>query len=135
MVNCQKLKKRADFQNLTHKSQAFKTPAFILLYAPQQQLESSPQNQTDSGSSEPTLRIGYTATKRSIGNAIMRNRAKRRMRALADSLIRLNDNFKLPKGVAAADMVLIARYKIEDTPFEALQADLKEQLEKAGCSV
>lgn len=120
MVSCQKLKKRSDFQNLTHKSQAFKTPAFILLYAPYAEAN--------------IVRLGYTATKRSIGNAVSRNRAKRRLRALADKLIRLNTNFALPN-TEGADFVLIARHKLAETPFEALEKDLHKALTQIGCAV
>lgn len=125
MVNCQKLKKRSDFQNLTHKSQAFKTPAFILLYA-EHGAQMHPEN---------TLRLGYTATKRSIGNAVKRNRAKRRLRALADSLTRLNPQFELPQSIHGADMVLIARSRIDEVSFDKMQADLTKALTNIGCKV
>lgn len=119
MVLCQKLKKRSDFQNLTSKSQAFKTPAFILLYAPYAEAN--------------TLRLGYTATKRSIGGAVKRNRAKRRLRALTDTLIRLNPQFELPTADHGADMVLVARFRIDDLKFEHLQNDLAKTLREMGC--
>ena len=125
MVNCQKLKKRSDFQNLTHKSQAFKTPAFILLYA------THPEDLFP----EHTLRLGYTATKRSIGGAVKRNRAKRRLRALTDTLMRLNPTFTLPQGINGADMVLIARSRIADVPFDKMQRDLAKALNEIGCKL
>lgn len=121
MVTCQRLRKRADFQNLTHKSQAFKAPAFILLYAPY--------------SEESTLRLGFTATKRSIGGAVKRNRAKRRLRAVSDKLMRLNPNFTLPEQNTGADLVLVARWRIADIPFEYLEKDLRKTLAEAGFGV
>ena len=127
MVNCQKLKKRSDFQNLTHKSQAFKTPAFILLYADESaQPETLPPH---------TIRLGYTATKRSIGNAVKRNSAKRRLRALADELIRLNPKFKLPEGTKGADMVFIARTRIADAAFDKMRQHLAQTLKDMGCTL
>lgn len=121
MVSCQRLKKRSDFQNLTHKSQAFKTPAFILLYAPYTEVD--------------TVRLGFTATKRSIGGAVKRNRAKRRLRAVTDELIRLNANFKLPQGNTGADLVLVARFRIAGLPYEYLKKDLQKTLVEAGFKV
>ena len=128
MVNCQTLIKRSDFQNLTHKSQAFKTPAFILLYAPYTGEEAAQKNLPPN-----TVRIGYTATKRSIGNAVKRNRAKRRLRALADAFMRLNPQLELPEGVQNADVVFIARHSIADIPHTQLEADMQKTLGKMGC--
>ena len=69
-------------------------------------------------------RLGFTATKK-IGNAVARNRAKRRLRAAA----------RLHLGAAPApgfDLVLIARDATGHCPFPALLADLESALRKAG---
>ena len=55
--------------------------------------------------SNQTVHIGFTATKK-IGNAVTRNRAKRRLRALVDTII-------IPHGSKNYNYVLIAR---QDTP-------------------
>ena len=71
---------------------------------------------------DETVRIGFTASKK-VGNAVRRNRAKRRLRALAASL--------LPSaGIPGYDYVLIARYKSVDGAFEKLYGDLKDALEQ-----
>lgn len=73
---------------------------------------------------DPTMRIGYTVTKK-IGNAVVRNRMKRRLRALAREL--------LPeKGVPGADHVLIGRNGGIERDFAALRADLTKALAKAA---
>lgn len=69
-------------------------------------------------------RLGFTATKK-IGNAVARNRAKRRLRAAA----------RLHLAAAPApgfDLVLIARDGTGSCPFPALLADFESAMRKAG---
>lgn len=115
-----RLKKRSDFQRITKQGQAIKLPAFVFLY-------------TDQGTAAST-RIGFTATKRTVGNAVHRNRAKRRLRAIADATMRLNSNFCLPQGVTAFDGVFIARHKILNYPFEKAVKEFADALMKEGFS-
>ncbi len=72
---------------------------------------------------DPAMRLGITVTKK-IGNAAMRNRMKRRFRALAREL--------LPAaGVAGADHVLIGRQGGIERPFDDLRRELGKALVKA----
>jgi ribonuclease P protein component len=67
------------------------------------------------------MRYGVTATKR-IGNAVIRNRAKRRLRDVARQL--------LPElGVPGHDYVLIARDRTVDRPWERLLSDTRKALQ------
>ena len=60
--------------------------------------------------------VGYTAS-RKVGGAVVRNRAKRRLRALVREMV--------PKAsVAGTDLVLIARAQTASLPFETLRSDL-----------
>lgn len=69
---------------------------------------------------DPQMRIGFTVTKK-IGNAVIRNRMKRRFRELARRV--------LPEaGVAGADHVLIGRASGVEKPFDGLEADLRRAL-------
>lgn len=71
---------------------------------------------------DPAMRIGYTVTKK-IGGAVVRNRMKRRLRALAREL--------LPEsGVRGADHVLIGRAGGIERDFAVLRADLTKALGK-----
>ena len=87
------------------------TPAFILLVRPRED-------------GDAKIRAGYTVTKK-IGGAVVRNRMKRRFRALAQAL--------LPKyGLAGADHVLIGRDGGNQRNFASLHADLERALAKVA---
>ena len=84
-------------------------PGFVLLVRPR-------------GDADDTMRIGYTVTKK-IGNAVVRNRMKRRFRAMARDL--------LPNlGIAGADHVLIGRAGGVERDFATLTAELRKALAK-----
>ena len=69
------------------------------------------------------IRYGLTCSKR-IGNAVKRNRAKRRLRALITNIIPFD-------GLNGWDYVLIGReHATEQIPFKILEQDLKQALFK-----
>lgn len=71
---------------------------------------------------DPAMRLGITVT-RKIGGAVVRNRMKRRFRALAREI--------LPEsGFAGADHVLIGRAGGIERPFDQLSAELSRALAK-----
>ena len=72
--------------------------------------------------STSAIRVGFTATKK-VGNAVERNRARRRMRVLADSV--------LPEYVMSdVDCVLVARRPMLDVKFDQLARELRDLLRK-----
>jgi len=73
---------------------------------------------------EPSLRLGFTVTKK-IGNAVIRNRARRRLKEAA--------RLTLP-GMALSgwDLVLIGRDATAERPFPLLIEDLRAALRQAG---
>lgn len=76
------------------------------------------------GDDDPRIRIGFTAS-RKVGNAVVRARAKRRLRAIARDV--------LPgMGRPGWDYVLIARRETTvGAPFARMRADLEGALERA----
>ena len=74
------------------------------------------------GDGDPAIRFGVTVTKK-VGNAVVRNRIKRRFRVLAQQM--LPDD-----GVVGADHVLIGRTGGIERDWQALQADLAKALAK-----
>lgn len=69
---------------------------------------------------EPLIRAGFTATKK-IGGAVIRNRAKRRLREAARLLLPLH-------GKPGCDYVFIARGGTTARPWERLLDDVKSAL-------
>lgn len=69
---------------------------------------------------EPEVRVGFTVT-RKVGNAVERNRVKRRLRAVASEVFeRL--------GRAGTDYVVIGRAATLTRPFDALRGDLEQAI-------
>ncbi len=72
---------------------------------------------------EGGLRFGVSAG-RSVGNAVQRNRAKRRIRAVLSEL--------QPRIASGWDIVVLARRGIHAADYAALRAALEQLLRRAG---
>ena len=78
----------------------------------------------DRSDQDPALRIGFTVTKK-IGNAVVRNRMKRRFRSLARELLPAH-------GIAGSDHVLIGRAGGVERDYATLRDELCAALAKAA---
>lgn len=109
MFRIEILKKRGDFLKAARSFRVV-TPAFTL--------QIRRRNDNDSA-----VRVGFTCSKK-VGNAVARNRAKRRLREIA--------RLALPEvATPGADYVLIGRAETTaKRPFDLMLADLKSALEK-----
>jgi ribonuclease P protein component len=102
------IKKRSDFL-AANRGKRYATPGFVLLVRDRQD-------------DNPAIRLGITLTKK-VGNAVIRNRMRRRFRALAQEML-------ADMGKAGADHILIGRDSGIERDFDALRADMVKALGK-----
>lgn len=110
MLKVKTLKKRSDFLSIAARGDKYVTPAFVL------------QKAAGFSADEDLVHVGYTASKR-VGNAVARNRAKRRLRELTRQVFPTHAK----PGVG---YVLIARGYALNRGFEKMHAELNKALVK-----
>ena len=102
------IKKRSDFL-AANRGKRYATPGFVLLVK-------------DRNDGDQAKRLGITITKK-VGNAVIRNRMRRRFRALAREMLGEN-------GKSGADHILIGRDSGIERDFGDMRADLAKALGK-----
>jgi ribonuclease P protein component len=107
-----RLKRRAEFLRVAAKGR--KVPVHGLV------LQALPRDDTD------PARLGFTVTKK-VGNAVVRNRTRRRLKEAARLLLRVEP-------VTGADLVIVGRGTTRGRDFIELMDDLRRALRKAGVS-
>ncbi|MBV8091410.1 MAG: ribonuclease P protein component [Alphaproteobacteria bacterium] len=110
------LKTRADFLRVAAGHRRAVAAGLVLQAAPR-------PREARFGSS---VRVGFTAS-RKVGNAVVRNRAKRRLRAVAASVLRREG-----EGESGTDYVLIARASTANRPFADLVTDLERAVRRVN---
>ena len=108
-----RLKRRVDFLRVARAGHSWRESGLVLQAAPR-------PAENDRTAGQP--RVGFTASRR-VGGAVARNRAKRRLRALADQIL-------AAQGRPDKDYVLIARTGTLTRSYDALRSDLMRALAK-----
>ncbi|CAA7612229.1 ribonuclease P protein component [Magnetospirillum sp. SS-4] len=107
-----RLKKRADFLRVAALRRKWAAPGLILQAAPA------------TGPQADSVRVGFTVSKK-VGNAVARNRAKRRLRAAVDAVFPC-------QAALGLDYVVIGRRETIDRPYSLLLQDLRAALKRVG---
>jgi ribonuclease P protein component len=112
-----RLKRRSEFLRAAGRGRKWAAPGLVL--------QACKRDEADGEAAEPgPPRIGFTAS-RKVGNAVARNRARRRLRAVADQV--------LPQsGLPGIDYVLIARAATLSRPYMDLVGDLETALQRVA---
>lgn len=116
MPEITRIKKRRDF--VAAAAKGYKVVASTLV------LQGHPPSAADSTSASDTIRVGFTVTKK-VGNAVVRNRIRRRLREAARALVAEN-------GQRGWDYVVIGRARALDEPFDIILRDLRYAIRKTG---
>lgn len=112
MASPPRLTRRREFLRVAGKGSRAARPGLVLQALP--------------GTAGP-LRVGFTATKK-LGNAVVRNRTKRRLREAARLLLG-------ESGPVGWDLVLVGREGTRSRRFGQLMGDLRGALRQAGVPV
>lgn len=106
----QRLKRRAEFLRVAQRGRKAPCPGLVL-----QALERR---------DDAPARLGFTVTKK-VGNAVVRNRTRRRLKEAARLLLR-------DQPLVGCDLVLIGRNATRRRPFATLIDDLRRALARVG---
>ena len=121
-----RLKTRPQFLRVAAAKRKWATPGLVLQAARRQHGDhrAAPDllEKPAEPRAEPNVRVGFTVTRR-IGNAVIRNRAKRRLKAVAEEVF--------PRlGRSGTDYVVIGRAGTIARPYGALVRDLEQAIVK-----
>lgn len=107
-----RLQHRADFLRIAGQGRKWVTPGLIL--------QAASRVPSATGPGEEALRVGFTVSRR-VGNAVERNRARRRLRAVVREILDRH-------GKRGHDYVVIGRRAALKRPYRSLIQDLETAL-------
>lgn len=125
-----RLKKRADFLRVAGLRRKWATPGLILQAAPVPDLGGGDATTAAGAPSagfqrlDDAVRVGFTCSKK-VGNAVARNRARRRLKAAVDEVF---PHFAR----SGLDYVVIGRQETVARPYSLLLQDLRTALKRVG---
>ena len=108
MKRCYSLKRNKNFRRVYRKGKSVSCSLFVLIYA---------------RSRERKLHMGLSVSKK-IGNSVVRNRVKRRMRESFTPLI--------PSVKSGYDLIFIVREPVVQVKFSDIEKAMRKLLRKAG---
>jgi ribonuclease P protein component len=114
-----RLQRRTQFLRVAAAKRKWAAPGLVLQVAATEVLPPS----SDDVTGQPLL-VGFTCSKK-VGNAVARNRARRRLRAVAEQVLPVF-------GVPGHDYVLIGRLETLHRPYALLLQDLQTALKRVG---
>jgi ribonuclease P protein component len=116
-----RLKRRAEFLQVAAANRKWVAPGLILQVRRQPSSESE-SDDAPRAARPAAVRVGFTAS-RKVGNAVKRNRARRRLRAVAQQVLEAHAE-------PGTDFVLIARPQTVERDYQALVGDLVAGLKR-----
>ncbi len=114
-----RLKKRSEFIKVTANGKKWVTRGFILV--------ANAQREKSKPDLEYLPRVGFTATKK-IGNSVVRNKAKRILRAISQEVLTSSNT-------PAWDYVIIARKTLTTSNYEDLKKDFRWAIKKLEAKI
>ncbi len=109
MSNLERIKTRKEYLAIAASGRRWVTPAFVMQTKEADDKDKPPH-------------VGFTVTKK-VGNAVIRNRVRRRLKEAAREIIPL-------KASRGREYVLIGRHACLDIAYERIKSDLKWALKK-----
>jgi ribonuclease P protein component len=113
----QRLKRRSEYLRIARNGRKWAMPGLVLQVG---------RGDTRNGATDQVaaMRVGFT-TSRKVGNAVARNRVRRRLRAAAEEILPVHAK-------PGRDYVIIGRLATLRRPFHALLGDLENALKRVG---
>jgi len=119
----QRLKRRREFLHVARAGRKWAAPGLVLQVLDRHAVTTTNDGDRAGGPvNENNIRVGFTVT-RKVGGAVIRNRARRRLRAAVETV--------MPTHAAPGrDYVVIGRARTNARPFAELVGDLETALRK-----